>query len=103
MKASHILLSHRDAKPSTHSRGIAVAMTQAQDLVEDIRNGKISFDQAARENSACPSKDRGGDLGWFEEEKMHPDFSNAVKVIPVDDIGPPVITPWGVHIVYRQG
>ena len=48
MKASHILLSHKDAKPSTHSRGIAMAMTEAQEMVEEIRNGKISFELAAR-------------------------------------------------------
>jgi len=54
--------------------------------------------------SACASGPRhGGDLGWFEEHTMHPDFSNAVKVIGIDTIGPPVITPWGVHVVLRTG
>ena len=73
-------------------------------IIKDIKSSKISFPDAAGKHSSCASGPRhGGELGWFEEEKMHPDFSNAVKVIPVDDIGPPVITPWGVHIVYRQG
>lgn len=103
MRASHILLSHKDANPPTHSRGIALAMTQAQELVDKIKNGQISFDQAARENSACPSKDRGGDLGWFEEETMAFEFSNACKTITKDDIGPPCISPFGVHIILRTG
>lgn len=103
MRASHILLSHKDANPPTHSRGIAMAMSQAQDMVEEIRNGKISFEQAARENSACPSKDKGGDLGWFEEETMAFEFSNACKTIAKDDVGPPCISPFGVHIILRTG
>ena len=75
-----------------------------EQLIKDIKSSKISFTEAAAKHSACASGPRhGGELGWFNEEKMHPDFSEAVKVIPVDDIGPPVITPWGVHIVYRQG
>ena len=45
----------------------------------------------------------GGDLGWQDEQHFHPDFANAVKVIGIDTIGPPVISPWGVHIVLRTG
>ena len=67
LRASHILLSHRDANPPTHRRGIAVAMNEAEELIRELKAGGISFEQAARENSACPSKERGGDLGWFEE------------------------------------
>lgn len=103
LKASHILLSHKDANPPTHSRGIAMAMAHAEEIVRAIRSGGISFEQAARENSACPSKDRGGDLGWFEEEAMVTEFSNACKNIQKDDLGPPCISPFGVHIILRTG
>lgn len=103
LKASHILLSHRQANPPTHSRGIAQAMTEADALIKEIKAGGISFQQAARENSACPSKARGGDLGWFEEESMVVEFSAACKNIEKDDIGPPCISPFGVHIILRTG
>ena len=103
LRASHILLSHRDAKPPTHSRGIAVAMNEAEELIRELKAGGISFEQAARENSACPSKERGGDLGWFEESAMAIEFSQACKSIQKDDIGPPCISPFGVHIILRTG
>jgi parvulin-like peptidyl-prolyl isomerase len=103
LKASHILLSHKDANPPTHSRGIAVCMTVAEEIIRDIRSGKVSFEQSARENSACPSKERGGDLGWFEEEAMVTEFSSACKNIQKDDLGPPCISPFGVHIILRTG
>ena len=103
MRASHILLSHRNANPPTHSRGIAQAMVAAQDLIKELEAGGISFEQAARENSACPSKERGGDLGWFEEEIMAIEFSAACKNIQKGDLGPPCISPFGVHIILRTG
>ena len=104
LKCKHILLSYDKAENSTHERPLGVAVEDAEQIIRDIKAGKISFTDAAGKNSSFASGPRhGGDLGWFPEEKMHPDFSNAVKVIPIDDIGPPVITPWGVHIVLRTG
>jgi len=104
LKCKHILLSHKDAENSSHERPLGAAMKDAEDLIIKLKRGEISFADAAAQNSACASGPRhGGDLDWFEEEKMHPDFSNAVKVIGIDNIGPPVISPWGVHIILRTG
>ena len=104
LKCKHILLSFDKAENSTHERPLGVAVEDAERLILEIKKGDISWEEAAATNSACASGPRhGGDLGWFEEEKMHPDFSNAVKVIGIDTIGPPIISPWGVHIVLRTG
>ena len=104
LKCKHILLSYDKAENSSHDRPLGVAVEDAERLILERKKGDISWDEAAAKNSSCASGPRhGGDLGWFEEEKMHPDFSNAVKVIGIDTIGPPVISPWGVHIVLRTG
>ena len=104
LKCKHILLSHAKAENSSHERPLGAAVEDAEKLIKDIKAGTISFADAAGKHSACASGPKnGGDLGWFPEEKMHPDFSNAVKVIGIDTIGPPVISPWGVHIVLRTG
>ena len=105
MRASHILFSYAGATNSTHSRGIAFAMNDANRVQKDIQEGKYSFEIAARENSACPSGKRsGGDLGWFEPEEMVVEFSTACQSIPKGEIGPhPIVSPFGVHIIYRTG
>ena len=104
LKCKHILLSYDKAENSSHERPLGAAMKEAEDLIIKLKKGEISFADAAAKNSSCASGPRhGGDLGWFEEERMHPDFSNAIKVIGIDTIGPPVITPWGVHIILRTG
>ena len=103
-KCKHILLSYDKAENSSHDRPLGVAMKDAEDLILQLKRGEITFDEAAGKYSACASGPRnGGDLGWQEETHFHPDFSNAVKVIGIDSIGPPVITPWGVHIVLSTG
>lgn len=102
--AKHILLSHEGAQNSTHNRPLGVAMQDAELLIKDLKAGKSTFEECAAKNSACPSGQRsGGDLGWFEEQQMVPDFAEACKKIPIDEIGPPVVTPFGVHIILRKG
>ena len=103
-KCKHILLSYDKSPNSTHERPLGAAVSDAEKLIIDLKKGDITWDEAAAKHSACASGPRhGGDLGWQEEQHFHPDFSEAVKVIGIDTIGPPVISPWGVHIVLRTG
>jgi parvulin-like peptidyl-prolyl isomerase len=72
-KCKHILLSHKDAENSTHDRPLGDAMRTAEELIVDLKKGDITWEEAAREHSACASGPRqGGDLGWNEEEHFHP-------------------------------
>tara|TARA_B100000674_G_scaffold48610_1_gene33561 strand:- start:507 stop:827 length:321 start_codon:yes stop_codon:yes gene_type:complete len=103
-RCKHILLSFDKAENSSHERTLGKAVEDAEDLIKQLKKGEITFEEAARTSSACASGPRhGGELGWQEEEHFHPDFANAVKVIGIDTIGPPIISPWGVHVVLRTG
>ena len=104
IRCKHILLSYDDAENTSHDRPLSVAVADAEKLIVEIKKGDITFSDAAAKHSSCMSGRRTeGDLGWAEEEKYHPDFSNAVKCILLHEIGPPIISPWGVHIVLRTG
>jgi len=103
-RCSHILLSHVEAEAASHLRTLGQAMQDAEQLSKDIKQGKVSFQDVAAKNSHCASGPRfGGDLGWKEEWEMPPDFVKAVLNIPIGEIGPPIITEAGVHIVLRTG
>ena len=55
-----------------------------KELKEKINSGKISFEEAAKENSTCPSGARGGELGTFGQGQMVPEFD---KVVFNDEVG----------------
>lgn len=81
--ASHILVGTEDE---------AAALTARARAGED-------FAALARENSTGPSGPNGGELGWFGEGMMVPEFETAVKAMGVGDISDPVQTQFGWHVI----
>jgi peptidyl-prolyl cis-trans isomerase D len=67
VKARHILI-----------KGAAAAMEHTVDSLKNlITSGKVRFDSLAMRNSQDPgSGAKGGDLGWFAEGRMVPEFNN---------------------------
>lgn len=97
VEASHILLA-----PG------ADADERARILKDNIDTGEISFADAAKQFSQCPSKGKGGSLGSFRklgtllflpyEGQDVPEFDAAVWSIPVGEVGA-VTTSFGVHLL----
>ncbi len=57
------------------------------------------FGELAKENSTCPSKDNGGDLGQFYPGQMVPEFDEKVFSMEKGEISDPVKTDFGYHII----
>lgn len=73
---------------------------KALEILAKIENGEISFGDAAREYSSCPSGQRGGNLGDFGRGQMVPEFDSAVFELEVDEITKaPVKTQFGYHLI----
>ncbi|TFG20060.1 MAG: peptidylprolyl isomerase [Promethearchaeota archaeon] len=71
-------------------------------IMEKLNAGQ-KFEDLAREFSECPSKNKGGDLGFFERGKMVPEFERAVLSLKIGDISEPVKTQFGWHLIKRTG
>jgi peptidyl-prolyl cis-trans isomerase C len=85
VNASHILVDSEE---------------KANELLAKINAGEISFEDAARENSSCPSKENGGNLGDFGKGQMVPEFDEAVFAMEVGEISKaPVKTQFGYHLI----
>ncbi|MFT5679357.1 MAG: parvulin-like peptidyl-prolyl isomerase [Myxococcota bacterium] len=100
--ARHILVAWQGTvgAESTLRRSRAEAKTNAERLLTRLQSGE-DFAALAREASDGPSRVLGGDLGPFEADAMHPDFSTAAFSLSVDEISGLVETPFGFHLIQR--
>lgn len=83
VKAKHILVDSEDV---------------AKKVAEEIAAGK-SFEDAAKEYSTCPSKEKGGDLGYFSKGQMVPEFEKAAFDGEIGKVIGPVTTQFGSHLI----
>jgi peptidyl-prolyl cis-trans isomerase D len=99
-RASHILIK---VDPNSPPEVDAAAKAKADSLVKQLRGG-ADFATLAKANSADPqSAVKGGDLDWFSRGQMVPEFENAAFTQPIDQVGDPVKTSYGYHIIKVTG
>lgn len=84
VSASHILVDSEE---------------KCKEIMSELDAGSISFDDAARKYSTCPSKENGGSLGEFTRGQMVPEFDSAVFSMEPGEVKGPVKTQFGYHII----
>ena len=84
VRASHILVKTRQ---------------EAVQLKKDIEKGTITFEDAARQYSLCPSGQYGGDLGFFNRKQLVQPFADVAFDQKIEQISDPVGTKFGWHII----
>lgn len=71
---------------------------EANELLFDLKR-RASFAETAQKRSICPSKSKGGDLGWFGKGKMVKEFETAAFLQQKNEYAKPVKTQFGWHII----
>jgi peptidyl-prolyl cis-trans isomerase D len=97
IRASHVLIRvAADASDEVKAK--------ARELAESVRKkAKAGEDFAglAKEYSQDESnKDRGGDLGFFEKDRMEPAFGEAAFALAPGGISEVVATSYGLHVIH---
>ena len=95
VKASHILIGV-DSKATEEEK--KKAREKAEKLRKDLAGG-ADFATLAKENSTCPSSQKGGDLGYFGKGQMVPAFEQAAFSLKKDEMSNVVETQFGYHII----
>ena len=86
-RASHILVKEKNL---------------ANQILKRLKSG-ARFEALAKEFSTCPSKSKGGDLGWFGPGKMVKPFEETVVRLRRGKISGVVKTQFGYHIIKKTG
>lgn len=107
--ARHILLgveTPEDASEEERDEAYEQQLDEAEELVEELRDG-ADFAELAAEYSDDPgSREQGGDVGSFDREGMTasgsqfvPEFVEAAFALEEGEISDPVRTQFGWHII----
>ncbi|MGN5647979.1 peptidylprolyl isomerase PrsA [Bacillus sp. Brlt_9] len=84
IKASHILVSDEN---------------EAKEIKKKLDAGASFEELAKQESQDLLSKEKGGDLGYFNSGKMAPEFETAAYKLKIGQISDPVTSPNGYHII----
>jgi protein-export membrane protein SecD len=102
IQARHILVSYEGAERSESTRTKIEAKKRAEEALEKIKNG-ADFETIVLEYSDGPSKDKGGDLGFFAKGAMTPAFEEVAFALPLNEISDITETSFGFHIIQKTG
>ncbi|MEA1893232.1 MAG: peptidylprolyl isomerase [Campylobacterota bacterium] len=95
-------------KGSVHARHILVKTeSEATDIKDQLKllKGsalKAKFIEEAKSKSTGPSGPKGGDLGYFSQGQMVPEFNDKVFSMEVGTVSDPVKTQFGYHLIYLE-
>ena len=75
------------------------ARAQLATYKRKIDLGLAEFDALAKEHSQDGSANQGGDLGWANPGMMVPEFEEAMNKLAPGQVGDPLVSRFGVHLI----
>lgn len=86
VRASHILVDNEE---------------HAKQLKLQLERDEATFEELAKEHSDCPSREKGGDLGFFGRGKMAKPFEKKAFELEEGVVSDPVKTQFGWHLIKK--
>jgi len=102
LDGTELVVSHILLRPAAGASSIEIEALekQAETIRAEITSGKIGFAAAAEKYSTGPSGKQGGRLGKIGRQgPMDESFSRAAFALKAGEISPPVLSPFGVHLI----
>lgn len=99
--AEKYYLAHRDEfRRPAELRARQMLFNNSEDAKQVLKELKAggNFADLAREHSLSPDREDGGNLGYFSQGQLPPEFDQALFNLPVGQVSDPVESPYGVHL-----
>lgn len=96
IRASHILVSFMNNNGTVDS---AAAYATMDSVLAEIKAGKDFGEVAKRFSDDTGTKDKGGDLGFFERRMMVQEFDEAAFNLEVGQVSKVIPTNFGLHVI----
>jgi len=69
----------------------------ASQIIKRLNAGE-SFAELARQHSLSPDRESGGNLGYFSQGQLPPEFDKVLFKLPTGQVSNPVKSPYGIHL-----
>jgi len=96
IKASHILISYINASGVVDTAAAELTMDS---VLTELKSGKDFGDVAKRFSDDTGTKEKGGDLGFFERRMMVQEFDETAFNLEVGQVSNVVRTNFGLHVI----
>jgi peptidyl-prolyl cis-trans isomerase SurA len=94
--ARHILVA---VPESATPEQVEEARKRAEAITKEARRPGMDFAALARARSEGPSREDGGDLGFFRRGTMVPEFDKAAFTLKQGEVSEPIRTSFGWHVL----
>jgi parvulin-like peptidyl-prolyl isomerase len=104
LAGAHILIAFEGAEKARPGvkRSKDEARAEAERILEEARRDPSRFGQLAAARSDDATGARGGDLGSFRRGSMPAPLEEALAGLGMGEVGGPVLTPYGYHVLIRR-
>lgn len=103
-RVRHILVQYQGARGA--EPGIERSKTDAEQRAAAMRvivaSNPASFATVAGQDSDCPSKSQGGELGRFTQGDLEPHLEVALFMLEPGQVSEVVESPFGYHVLLRE-
>ena len=94
--ASHILIK---LAPNATDAQKKAARTKADEVLARVKKTPAKWLEISKQYSDVPTRDQGGDLGFFSRDRTPKPFGDAAFAARAGDIVGPIETNFGYHII----